>query len=349
MTLGEFFAVLFSAPAFCVSAVLICGVMFVNGWTDAPGAITAAVSTNAITMKKAAALAAVFNFVGALVMGIFSPSVMRSVGEITMLIGTGENANLILCAALLSIIIWAILAWLFGIPTSESHALISGILGAAMATGINFTDESLSALRLAIAGLVFSIPIGCGMGFFFAKLLEIIFKSHKIKNKESIIKKGQIFGASSMAFMHGAQDSQKFVGVLIAAMCMTSTVPSHIGFNNVPLWMTVFCSLIIALGTSVGGYRIIKRVGMKTVKLNHLTGLASDISGSLCMLIASVGGIPVSTTHTSSASIIGAGIAGGRKNANISSMQEMLIAWVLTFPCCCGMAYLIAKIFIWLF
>ena len=349
MSFLDFLGIMFSEPMLAVVAVMIGGVIFVNGWTDAPGAITASVSTGALRMKQAALLAAVFNFLGALIMGVSNSSVMHSLGEITMMIGQGEDSLAVLCAAMLSIILWAALAWFFGIPTSESHALISGILGAAMAVGMQPTYQSVNALKLAIVGLVFSLPAGCLLGILVSKILSLVLRNVKASKKERLVKRWQIVGSAAMAFMHGAQDSQKFVGVFIAAMCMSQNVPSYIGLQNPPLWITLMCSLIIAIGTSVGGYRIIKKVGMDTVELTPEKGLAADISGAFCMFLASTGGIPVSTTHTSGASIIGAGIADKNGKLNTSSLRDMVLAWVFTFPACALLSYLFAKIFVVIF
>lgn len=349
MGISDFFIIAVGDVQLMIATLLIFGVVFVNGWTDAPGAITASVSTGAIKMKNAAILAAVFNFFGAACMGIANPSVMNSVSEITMMIGNGENSLKVLCAAMLSIIVWAVAAWYFGIPTSESHALISGIIGAALAVGAEVGDRTVDSLWLAAIGLIFSLPVGCLCGLIVSKILKFSICNIKSENRENFLRRGQIFGAAAMSFMHGAQDSQKFAGVLVAAMCMTAGVPSELGVSNAPNWVSIVCALIIATGTSVGGYRIIKKVGMETVRLTPQKGLASDISAAFCMLLASIGGIPVSTTHTSSASIIGAGISDKDGDLNLSSLREMLLAWVLTFPCCGLLSYLFAKLMVNLF
>lgn len=328
-----------------LSVVLICGVIFVNGWTDAPNAITASVSTGALKMKTAVIIAAIFNFLGALIMGLINTSVIESVGNITMMIGTGEHSLIVLCAALVSIIFWAVLAWFFGIPTSESHALISGILGAIIALGFNVTDSGLYALKLAAYGLFLSLPVGGALGWVFGKLAEnIAFNSRTKKN--DIFKTGQIVGAAAMSFMHGAQDSQKFAGVFVAAIFMANFENN---ISDAPIWLIVACSLIIALGTSVGGYRIIKKVGLDTVSLTPARGFAADIAAVSCMLAASLGGIPVSTTHTATSAVIGAGLAGYPKKLNTKSIKEMILAWILTFPCCGFISFVTVKIFLLFF
>ena len=261
MSVIDFLNVLSREPFFFIVTLLLLGVVLVNGWTDAPGAITASVSTGALKMREAAILAAIFNFAGALLMVVLNSSVMDSVANITMLIGHGENSMAVLCATMLSIILWATLAWYFGIPTSESHALISGVLGGALAVGADVSSHSIDALKLAALGLVLSLPVGCLVGFVYSRLIKFIFGNINGQKRERFIKVGQIFGAALMAFMHGAQDSQKFAGVFVAATCMALSVPSDVGLYNAPLWITVVCALTMALGTSIGGYRIIKKVG----------------------------------------------------------------------------------------
>lgn len=349
MSIMEFFSVLVCEPLFFIVSIVILGVIFVNGWTDAPGAITASVSTGALKMREAAILAAIFNFLGALIMGIFNSSVMSSVVHITMLIQGGEHSIAVLCASMLSIIIWASAACYFGIPTSESHALISGVLGGAIATGTSLSVEGINALKLAFLGLILSLPIGCLIGYTYSRIIKKIFGNINGQKRERLIKRGQILGAALMAFMHGAQDSQKFAGVFIAAMCMAVTVPSDVGVYNAPMWVVALCALLMALGTSVGGYRIIKKVGMDTVDLTNEKGLAADMAGATCMLLASLGGIPVSTTHTSSASVVGAGISDADGKLNFSSIKEMIIAWICTFPCCGLLSFGFAKLFMLIF
>ena len=329
-------------------AVLVGGVIFVNGWTDAPNAITASVSTGALKMRNAVMVASVFNFAGALVMGIINTSVLESVGHITMMIGTGEHSLTVLGAALVSIIIWAVSAWIFGIPTSESHALISGILGAVLACGETVTNEGLVALKLAAWGLFLSLPIGSALGFLFGKITYNLALNSKQAKVTKVFLWGQRIGAASMSFMHGAQDSQKFAGVFIAALTMAGIVEKGSEYSA-PLWLVLVCAVIISLGTSVGGYRIIKKVGLDTVELTSERGFAADLAAVICMLSASLGGIPVSTTHTATASVIGAGMSGYPKRINKSSIKEMLLAWILTFPCCGLISYTTVKIFLLFF
>ena len=325
-----------------IAIMLIGGVIFVNGWTDAPNAITASVSTGALKLRQAVVIASVFNLLGALIMGAVNTSVIKSVGNITMMIGNNDHSLMILCAALVSIIAWAIIAWFFGIPTSESHALISGILGAVIAAGGDITVSGINSLKLAAVGLFLSLPVGGILGWLIGKILNNVeLNINKIKRRKTI-QAGQIAGAALMSFMHGAQDSQKFAGVILAAVTMSMGQGS--GIDSSLNFIVPACAVIMAVGTSVGGYRIIKKVGMDTVSLTQAKGLAADISAVICMLAASLGGIPVSTTHTATASIIGAGLSAYPVKINKKSICDMILAWVLTFPCCTIISFVLVKI-----
>jgi PiT family inorganic phosphate transporter len=242
--------------------------------------------------------------------------------------------------------LWAVIAWCFGIPTSESHALISGILGAAVAFGTEITQNALKSLALAALGLVVSLPIGGIGAWIVGKIVYNVSLNFKSNKREVILKNGQKIGAAAMSFMHGAQDSQKFAGVFVAAMCMADVSDME---KTVPVWLVLLCATIMSVGTSVGGYRIIKKVGMETVALTSESGLAADIAAALCMLLASFGGIPVSTTHTATSAVIGAGLSCNRNKINFNSVKEMLLAWILTFPCCGIISYLFVKLFLYFF
>jgi len=161
-------------------------------------------------------------------------------------------------------------------------------------------------------------------------------------------KGGQIAGGAAMAFMHGAQDGQKFMGVFMLGIFL---VNGQANVNNfqIPIWLMILCSAVMALGTSIGGYRIIKAVGMDMVKLEKYQGFAADMAGAGCLLLSSITGIPVSTTHTKTVAIMGVGAARRLSNVNWGVVKEMVLTWVLTFPGCGIIGFIMAKLFMWLF
>lgn len=333
-----------------VTGLLVFGVIFVNGWTDAPNAIATAVSTRVMSPRVAISVAVVCNFLGVLIMTFFNAQVAETISNMVSFEGgTGNEAPVALAASLFAIVVWAVGAWYLGIPTSESHALIAGITGSAMAMG------GLGAVNMAewykvIIGLVLSSVIGFGGGFVVTKAVQAIFAPVRRRSANKFFTAGQALSAAANAFLHGAQDGQKFMGVLMLALFYQGLVQrGPNGSFTIPLWVMIACSLIMGLGTSVGGMRIIKAVGMDMVKLEKYQGFSADLSAAVCLFAASVAGIPVSTTHTKTTAIMGVGAARRFSTVNWAIVREMLLAWVLTFPGCGIIAYLMTKLFVHIF
>lgn len=332
-----------------VTVVLVMGVIFVNGWTDAPNAIATAVSTKVLRPNVAIWMAVVLNFLGALVMTFFNARVAETISNIVSFDGSGNASQVALAASLFAIVVWAVAAWYFGIPTSESHALIAGLTGSAVALGgLNAVngDEWIKV----IVGLIVSTVLGFGGGFIVTKLIIWIFQGVNRMLANKIFTGGQAFGAGAMAFLHGAQDGQKFMGVFMLTLFYNGLVDKgpNGGFA-IPIWVMVLCSLTMGIGTSVGGMRIIKAVGMDMVKLEKYQGFSADLSGAICLLLASMTGIPVSTTHTKTTAIMGVGAAKRLSSIDWRIVKEMVLAWVLTFPGCGLIAYVMAKLFMAIF
>ncbi len=336
-------------PALLVTVILTIGVILVNGWTDAPNAIATCVSTRAMRPKQAILMAAVFNFLGVLVMTMINKSVAITISNMVDF-GTDVRASSIaLSGALASIVIWATAAWYFGIPTSESHALIAGLTGAAVAYSNSFQGVNGSEWVKVIFGLILSTVGGFALGWGITKLVEAIFKNQDRRKTNKFFKNAQIGGAAGMAFMHGAQDGQKFIGVFLIGMSLAKG-QNVSGAMEIPIGLMLFCSAIMALGTSIGGYRIIKAVGMDMVKMETYQGFSADLAASLALLVASLwNGLPVSTTHTKTTAIMGVGASKRLSSVNWMVVKEMVLAWVLTFPGCGLLGYVITRILIRVF
>jgi PiT family inorganic phosphate transporter len=331
-----------------ITVLLTTGVILVNGWTDAPNAIATCVSTRAMPPKPAILMAAVFNFLGVFVMTTINASVAATIYNMVDFSGNTHEALVALCAALLAIVLWATAAWWFGIPTSESHALIAGLSGAAIALHNGLSGINGGEWIKVIYGLVLSTLLGFGMGWLTAKVTQFICRNMDRRRTTPFFQKAQIAGGAAMAFMHGAQDGQKFMGVFMLGMFLAkgeSNVPNF----HIPIWLMLFCSVVMALGTSIGGYRIIKAVGMDMVKLEKHQGFAADLAAAGCLLISSLTSIPVSTTHTKTTSIMGVGAAKRLSCVNWGVVKEMVLTWVLTFPGCGIIGYLMAKLFMVIF
>jgi len=335
-----------SSPVLFITTLLVLGVILVNGWTDAPNAIATCVSTRAIRPKQAVMMAAVFNFLGVFTMSLINKSVAQTIYDMVDFGDKTDYALIALCAALFAIVIWATAAWAFGIPTSESHALIAGVTGAAIALqggkGINF-DQWMKV----IYGLGLSTVLGFGLGFFINKIVQFVCKNMDKRKTNTTFQVGQVAGGAMMAFMHGAQDGLKFMGVFLLGIFLANGQTE--AKMVIPFWLILMVSAIMTLGTSIGGYKIIKTVGLDMVKLNKPQGFSADVAASICLYLATAKGIPVSTTHTKTTAIMGVGASKRLSAVNWNVVKEMVAAWVLTFPGCGLLSFIMAKIFMSLF
>lgn len=321
-----------------VTVLLTLAVLLVNGWTDAPNAIAGAVVTGALPFRAAVLLAAVCNFLGVLCVTAVNTSVAETVYSIAAFGGGPVAALTALCAAMTAIVLWATAAWRFGIPTSEGHALVAGISGAAVAL-----EGGLSCIRWdcwgkVLLGLILSAAAGFGAGRAAQDRLN------KVAAPSWIFRLGQIPGAAGAAFLHGAQDGQKFLGVFLLGTALAQGRTDEQTFP-VPLWLVALCAGCMALGTLMGGRRIIDTVGRDMVTLGPREGLAADFGCVLCLLGATLLGLPVSTTHTRTAALLGVGSANGGK-VNWATAGRIALAWLLTFPGCMAIGYWTARLFL---
>ncbi|HWQ77854.1 MAG TPA: inorganic phosphate transporter [Anaerovoracaceae bacterium] len=346
--LGDFIGQLFSNPALVVITLLTLGVILVNGWTDAPNAIATCVSTRSLGPRAAIIMAAVFNFFGVLAMTMVNATVAQTIYKMVDFRGDSDEALIALAAALFAIVLWATAAWWFGIPTSESHALIAGISGAAIALQGGFSGINPDQWVKVIYGLVLSTCMGFGMGGLVVRAVETLCRGFDRRRAFHVFKNAQIAGAAGMAFMHGAQDGQKFMGVFMLGIFLAEGRGAAVEFQ-IPIWLMVLCSVVMALGTSIGGYRIIKSVGMDMVKLEKYQGFSADMAAVVCLFTASTFGLPVSTTHTKTTAIMGVGAAKRLSSVNWGVVKNMVTAWVLTFPGCGAIGFLMALLFMKIF
>lgn len=336
-------------PLLFVAVTLTLGVILVNGWTDAPNAIATCVVTRCMPPKAAILMAALFNFLGVFVMTKINNEVAVT---ITSMVNFGDNAGstviVVLCAAMLAIVIWATLAWVFGIPTSESHALIAGLTGGAMAL------EGVGAIVWSqwvkvLYGIVISVALGFGLAWLVCKLVTEVFRKANRPKTEPFFRFAQIIGSAGMAFMHGAQDGQKFMGIIL--LCVFTLQGSGAAGTSfeIPTWLMILCSIVMGAGTAMGGKKIIKSVGMDMVKLEKYQGFSADLASSLSLVFCSVFGLPVSTTHAKTTAIMGVGAVKRVSAINFGVVKEMVLTWILTFPGCGLLAFLVTKLFLLIF
>jgi PiT family inorganic phosphate transporter len=294
-------------------------------------------------------MAAVFNFLGVFIMSLVNATVAQT---ITKMVDFGTNSHeaiVALSAALFAIVLWAILAWVFGIPTSESHALIAGLTGGAIALHGGLSGVNGAEWVKVIYGLVISVILGFLLGFVICKIVVVIFRNIQRNKTETFFRFAQIGGAAAMSFMHGAQDGQKFMGVILLSILLINGQSADNVSVEMPIWLMAVCSIVMGVGTSIGGKKIIKSVGMDMVKLEKYQGFSADLAASVALLISSVFGIPVSTTHAKTTSIMGVGAVRRISAINFSVVKEMAVTWILTFPGCGLIGFIMTKIFMAIF
>ena len=313
--------------------LLVLGAEFVNGWTDAPNAIATVVSTRVLSPYQALMMASVLNAAGA----FYGIKVAETIGKGIV---KPEVINLpTIGAAMLSIIIWSTLAWWRGLPTSESHALVAGLTGAGLAAAgpqVLLWD----GWKKVLIGLGFSTFLGFGGGLLLMTLIYRLFFRARPETIRRWFGKLQIVSASFMAFSHGSNDGQKFIGVFTLALVLG-------GFLNefaIPYWVILMCAMTMGIGTAVGGWRIVRTMGLRITKLQPVHGFAAETSAAATIVLASSLGIPLSTTHTINTTIMGVGATRRLSAVRWGVGREIAIAWILTFPVCMGIAWLVTKV-----
>lgn len=323
---------------YLVTFLVIVMLILTNAITDAPNAIATIVGTKTMKFKNAAYLSAAFNFLGTFVMSFISISVANCISSMVQF-ENGINAMIGLAIAMFSVIIFALIAMWFGIPTSETHGLIAGLTGSTIALygieAINFEEW-----KNVIIGLVWSI-LGT---YIITKIVVKLIKKHIEKIKEKQIRKYQIYGCCAMSFIHGAQDGQKFIGILILFFSIINNTDIQGRINPLDyIWVIVFVSILMSIGISIGGKRIVENIGSNIAKITNRQGVITDISTFITLFIASIIGLPVSTTHVKSLSIIG---VAKSDNLEINSLEvkNIIKAWIYTFPICMAISYILTKI-----
>lgn len=344
VSLFYFFREMAASPILTITVLLTLGVIFVNGWTDATNAIATCVTTRCMNVRSAILTSAVFNFLGVLVMTQINSSVAATISNMVDFGGNTSAALIALCAALFSIVVYSVGAARFGIPTSESHSLIAGLSGAAIAIQDGIGGINMSEWVKVLYGLGLSLFLGFVSGWLVCKLLTVVCADMDRRKTNVFFKYAQIFGAAAMSFMHGAQDGQKFIGVLFLGMAFCDGQTSVSGLA-IPVWLMVLCSTTMALGTSVGGENIIRAVGMDMVRLEKYQGFSADLAAAGCLLLSSLFGIPVSTTHTKTSAIMGVGSVKRLSAINFGVVSDMMLTWIFTFPGCGLISFAMAKLF----
>ena len=343
LSLAALFAQMASYPTLAVILVLVIGVTHIAGATDAPNAIATAVSTRCMKPTTALALAAIFNFVGLMGMTYVSTAVAHTMFNMVDFSGDPHLALMALMAAMIASIGWGLFCWFLGIPASKSHSLIAGITGGAIAlNGVGAVI--ISEWAKVIYGMAFSLFAGFALGWLVVRFVEKVFALADRRKGNAACTWIMNVCAIILSGLHGAQDGQKFMSIALLGF-MLSFGFEDTGGVGFPLWLMVLCSSTISLGTLVGGKRIIKSVAMDMVKLDKYQGVAASVATSSTLLISTLTGMPVSTSHCSTSAIMGVGASKNPREVKWNIAGNMVKAWILTFPCCGLIGFVLAKIF----
>ena len=342
---ASFIAGLASNPVLVVVTLLNIGVIVVNGATDAPNAIATVVSTRAMKPKPAIVMAAVCNFLGLLVVSLFTAAVAHTIFNMVDFGGDSQQSLIALMAAMVAIIVWGTVAWYFGIPTSQSHSLIAGLTGAAIALQGSFDAINGAEWIKVVYGILLSTLLGFFLGWLNSKALGRVCRNMDRKKTSRFFRWAQVASGAGVAFMHGAQDGQKFMSLCMLGIMigMSGAVDANVEF---PFWLIILVSATMALGTAVGGKKIIKSVGMNMVKMEQYQGFAACLSACFCIGLATFTGMPVSTTHTKTTAIMGVGAEKSIRTVKWGLAGRMVLTWVLTFPGCGLLAFAFTHLFL---
>src|SRR5699024_942823 len=296
---------------------------FINGFHDTANAIATSVSTKALTPRRAIILASVMNFAGAMTFTGVAKTITKDIVDPFAL----ENGSAVILAALLAAIAWNLITWYFGIPSSSSHALIGSIAGAAIAAA-GFNSLNYSGFIKIIQALLISPVVAFIVGFIVYSIFKVVFRNNNLGKTNRRFRRIQIATAAMQAYSHGTNDAQKAMGIITMALIVNNYQTS----SDVQLWVQFICALAMALGTAMGGWRIIKTVGCKIMKIRPVNGVAADMTGFLVIFGATFAHLPVSTTHVISSSILGVGSSHRLRGVTWGTAERMLVTWVITLP-----------------
>lgn len=313
---------------------------FINGFHDTANAIATSVSTKALKPRQAILLAAIMNFVGAMTFTGVAKTISKDIVDPFML----AHGSIVILAALFSAIAWNLLTWYFGIPSSSSHALIGSIAGAAVAAeGLNVLNYS--GFIKIIEALILSPILAFIVGYIVYSIFKVVFKNFNLTKTNRNFRYLQIATAALQSYSHGTNDAQKSMGIITMALIANHYLPAG---ADVPIWVQASCAVAMGLGTSVGGWKIIKTVGGKIMKIRPVNGVAADLTGAAIIFGATYIHLPVSTTHVISSGILGVGSAHRLKGVKWDTAQRMLVTWVITLPITAllaGIFYFILQLF----
>ena len=306
--------------------VLVLAVTFdyINGFHDTANAIATSVSTRALRPSHAILMSATANFIGALT----GTAVAKTIASGIAITPSGDQGQIVVAAALVGGIVWDLITWRLGIPSSSSHALIGGLIGAAIASSGVQSLQLDGIVNKVVVPLIASPILGIVIGFVLMVVLLNLFRMAHPKRINDRFRRLQLLSAAYMALSHGSNDAQKTMGIITLALVAGGVLPDP----TVPLWVIFLAASAISLGTAAGGWRIIRTMGQRVVKLDPVHGFAAETTAATIIFGASSLGVPVSTTHVISSAIMGVGASDRFSAVRWGVAGNIIVAWVLTIP-----------------
>lgn len=323
-----------------LTVILALSFDFINGFHDTANAIATAVSTKALSPRRAIMIASIMNFLGAIAFTGVAKTIAKDIVNLDAI----PNGAIVILAALVAAIVWNLVTWYFGIPSSSSHALIGSIAGAAV-TAAGISSINYKGFTSIIKSLLVSPILAFVIGYIVFAIFKYVFKNLNLSKTNIRFRRLQAITAAVQSFAHGTNDAQKSMGIITMALVSNNLIePGHI-----PFWVQLSCAAAMALGTSIGGWRIIKTVGTQIMKIRPVNGVAADLSSALIIFGASKFGLPVSTTHVISSAIMGVGTSYRVKGVKWKTGKKMIITWFITLPISATLAagiYMLMSMFV---
>ncbi len=344
LSFAEYLKYAIQNPILLIIFALVVGFMGLNGGNDASNTVAICVGTRSLSPKKTIILAGICDSLGVFVMSFISSKVAQTMFSLA---DFGDNGYLSLTAltgGLIAVVIWMGMSNFLGIPSSSSHIIAASISGAAIAIN-GFESLNFNSWKFVLIGLVISTIAGFVIGNLVTKLVEFVCKNMNRRKTIPFFKITQIISAGASAFVNGAQDGQKAMGIFLLSVAFGTGVITSENFV-IPIWLMIICSIATVIGIVISARKMIKSVGINMVRLEPYQGTCADISNVICSLFASIIGIPMSTTHTKMSSIMGVGASRNIKKVNWSAVKDMVLSWIVTFPGCMMLAYIVTFVLV---
>ena len=346
LSFSEFLGEIANSPAILTITILLIIMFILNGFTDSPNTIVTTVSNRSLNVDLAIIVSSIMNFFGVLSVGIFIPKVAITISNLVDFAGNNTFVFISIFSVFLSIVSWIYISWKLGYPTSESHCIIGALIGSFIGLTKSFDGINFKALIMILIGFIAVMILSFILGYIIVSIIKIIFKNHdrtKVKKPFNI---SNILSSMALSFMHGAHNGQKLVGLFLVVFITLNEGYKIDGAY--PIWITLILAIAMGVGTSIGGKKIIKSVGMHLVNLENYEGFSTDLSSFIVLLIATLIGLPISTTHSVTCSVMGVGASKRLSSINWKFGMRMALVWILTLPATVFLGYIFSK-FIFLF